>query len=247
MKVFRVVRLSAIGLMTTGLFSAIAGCSAEDQLRALILFILLLLTGSGADSTPDPMPMDSIVMYSVAAPNGDLNGRAGADLLCQTTPPANLPAAYTNFRAFLSVDNTTPDTISDMPNNYGVPTTVPVVGPPPANVPIGNDWNDLIDGNGILNTLEDANVMTSGNQWTGSTPTGGLDATHCSNWTDGGFGNSGEVGARFTTSGTSWISLIDDRCDTATHRLLCVAYSVKEASELLSGSSFVHTAFFGVL
>lgn len=46
--IFRVIRYSSTGIFLAGIFTTIVGCSTEDQLRALILFLLLLLTGGGS-------------------------------------------------------------------------------------------------------------------------------------------------------------------------------------------------------
>lgn len=208
--------------MLTGVFSTLIGCNAEELARALLLILSLMLGGGGEEAVPDPAPVTPIVMYSVAGQlSGNLGGRTGADSTCQINPPAGLPAEYTNFRAFISVDDTTPDTISDMPTNYSVPTTVPVVGPPPSNVLIGNNWSDLIDGNGILKSLEDANVLASGTPWTGSTTTGGLETSHCSNWKSSS--GQGQAGRR-DTPGANWLSNVEDSCNNPNHHLLCVAY-----------------------
>ena len=69
-----------------------------------------------------------IVLYqannSVGVFGYQLGGRSGADSRCSSASSRPI-SGYTHYRAFLSVNTT--DEIRDMPSNYGVPTTVPVI------------------------------------------------------------------------------------------------------------------------
>ncbi len=51
---FRVIRYSSVGIFLAGIFTTIVGCSNEDQLRALILFLLLMLSGGGGEVEEGP-------------------------------------------------------------------------------------------------------------------------------------------------------------------------------------------------
>lgn len=57
---FRVIRYSSVGVFLAGIFTTIVGCSTEDQIRALILFILLLLSGGGATDTDSATAPESV-------------------------------------------------------------------------------------------------------------------------------------------------------------------------------------------
>lgn len=118
----------------------------------------------------------TIYMYSSGTSlTGDFGGRAKADSECIKALPENLGFKM-NVRAFLSVDAS--DQISNMPLNFYVPTTEPILGP--TGKPIALNWNDLLDGT-ILISLGDADVTTS-SWWSGSNPDGTV-TTNCNSWT----------------------------------------------------------------
>lgn len=159
-----------------------------------------------------------VVLYqannSVSVPGFVLGGRSGADSRCSTA--SNRPAGYSRYRAFLSVDAN--DEIRDMPANYGLPTTVPVISVNSAL--LAQNWYDLLDG-AILNTLQGAGVIFTGpsDWWSGSNLNGSLNAS-CSGWT-----NPGATGTwgRSITSDSTWINFVTGSCSVASN-LLCVAY-----------------------
>lgn len=143
--------------------------------------------------TATPTPPRPIVMYNIGQYDGDLasaavvaggvgigNGRQGADYLCNL----NIPAGYTNARAFLSIDLL--DRVREMTTNYGVPANVPIVGP--GGTQIVANWAELWDGS------IDTNLVTAGvlppwgpplfivpEWWSGSTP-GGFESNNCNGW-----------------------------------------------------------------
>lgn len=92
-RLFRAMRYSSVGVVLAGIFAAIAGCSNEDQIRALILFLILLLTGGGGQDAETP-DVASEVAYSCV--NNNFTGLCGirfdgtnATVLELITNPAN--------------------------------------------------------------------------------------------------------------------------------------------------------------
>ncbi len=84
---------------------------------------------------------------STLTPTGDLrNGqptaREGADLRCQTSPPA-LPVSCGEIRAMISLTAT--DEIRDMEANYGIPASQPVYPPGGESLRLAASWTDLLD------------------------------------------------------------------------------------------------------
>jgi len=144
--------------------------------------------------------------------NGNLGGRAGADALCASS--ASKPAGFGQYRAFISVDAA--DEIQDMPTNYGVPTTDPIVG---SGGTIATNWANLLDGSIDIN-LQTA-IGATGRYWTGSSQNGGVMAVFCSGWTTVSFG-SGEIGDQ-TKTDTEWLKLTGGGCNNP-YGLVCIAY-----------------------
>ena len=160
-----------------------------------------------------------IVLYqannSVGVFGYQLGGRSGADSRCSSASSRPI-SGYTHYRAFLSVNTT--DEIRDMPSNYGVPTTVPVISN--SSALLAHSWYDLLDGT-IINTLQAAGVYLSGplDWWSGSTSAGALSSS-CAGWTNGLLP---ATYGRVDQTGTTWINLATAVC-SAQSNLLCIAY-----------------------
>jgi len=156
----------------------------------------------------------TIHMYSTSSGfMGDFGGRAKADSECIKALPVVL-GLKTNVRAFLSVDAS--DQIKNMPANYYVPTTEPILGP--TGIPIASNWNDLLDGS-ILVTLSEAGI-TSSSWWSGSNADGTV-STNCSSWTTSVAVN-GYVGAA-NMKDTFWIFSANPPCNGGAV-ILCIAW-----------------------
>jgi PKD repeat protein len=172
-----------------------------------------------------------ITMFSAGRFNGNLkkseaDGRAGADALCLAAKPADLVAS--NVRAFISVN--TDDEIRDMPANYGVPTTIPVVGP--TDIQIADDWADLFDHStdSLLSTLRAAGITPNtveNHWWSGANTQGALSdaARTCGQWTrdNTGVQSKGEAGSELSTGG-SWLQTGSGISCNQFRELVCVAY-----------------------
>jgi hypothetical protein len=160
-----------------------------------------------------------IVLYqannSVGVLGYQLGGRSGADNRCNSA--SSRPTGYARYRAFLSVSAS--DEIRDMPANYGVPTTAPVISD--ASALLAHNWYDLLDGT-IINTLTTAGVYAYGGPldwWSGSISTGALSSS-CAGWMNGSL--TATYG-RVDQTGATWINSSTAPC-TATSNLLCIAY-----------------------
>ncbi len=52
----KAARYSSVGAGLVAIFATLVGCSNEDQLRALLLILMLMLTGGSAESAPSAAP-----------------------------------------------------------------------------------------------------------------------------------------------------------------------------------------------
>ena len=160
-----------------------------------------------------------VVLYRVDDEfyTGDFGGRAAIDKMCRNS--ANRPSWAKKTRGFISLNVTPADAIIDMPDNYGIPTTVKIVGPNGAT--IADNWDDLLDGN-IATRLDEAGVLEYAKKWwSGSKPNGTMRAT-CGEWTM----TNGASGAQGDSSVTSVAWIEDGRIPlcTDTGQLLCVGW-----------------------
>ena len=171
-------------------------------------------------------PGGDIVMYDGGAHDGDMGGRTGADAICQASP--SRPAGFANYRAFISIDAN--DEIRDMPANYGVPTSLPIIGP--TGTLIANNWADLLDGS-IAASLSAAGVVSS--SWhTGSAVAsdGSLEEepfdAHCAGYAST-TGNTRIANPTLTTGGVyptvvGWLGSGNGSCSPVAWHVVCIAY-----------------------
>ncbi|GAK52880.1 hypothetical protein U14_04137 [Candidatus Moduliflexus flocculans] len=162
---------------------------------------------------------ERIILYRVDNTfyTGDFRGRGAIDNLCRNS--RNRPSWATHAHGFISRNVTPGDAIIDMPDNYGIPTSAPIVGPNGAT--IANNWDDLLDGN-IATSLDQAGVLEYAKKWwSGSKANGTMRAT-CGEWTM----TSGASGAQGDSSVTSVAWIEDGRIPlcTDTGQLLCVGW-----------------------
>ncbi len=186
---------------------------------AAAAIVSIMLPSPAAAQSPGPAPVTQIVLYAAGVTrDGNLGGRAGADAICAASGNRPAGAEYTNFRAFISVSAA--DEIRDMPGNYGVPTTVPIVGGD-GTTQLAPNWAGLLDGN------IDATLLAAGNgasDWfSGSNADGSLAATHCTGFTDNTGGATGQAGLPNTT-GSNWIDFAGGNCGTVGWEVMCIAY-----------------------
>jgi len=171
-------------------------------------------------------PTESILLYTAGSHDGNLGGREGADTFCAT----QTPSGYTQVRAFLSVDGT--DEIRDMPTNYQISTTAPILGS--ADTLIANNWQDLLDGS-ITDSLSTAIAdLGVAGWWSGSYTDGSLRNENCSQWSSNSNNQTGSLGTSISTN-SSWInSGVASTCTQSSYtvlsitlklNVLCVAYN----------------------
>ncbi len=184
---------------------------------AAAIVSIMLPSPAAAQSVVAPAP---IVLYDAGGTyNGNLGGRSGADAICAGS--GNRPAGYANARAFISVSGT--DEVRDMPGNYGVPTTVPIVGGD-GTTQLAPNWVGLLDGNigaslGAAGSGNGASFIW----WTGSDPSGAVQgADMCAGWTDGTNTEDGQKANQISTN-NSWISNSSTGC-AHTYAIKCIAY-----------------------
>jgi hypothetical protein len=157
------------------------------------------------EQVDDTFERGQITMFSGGGHQGNLGGRSGADLICGKRATKE----FEHIRAFLSVNSA--DEIRDMPDNYGVPTDWPIVGP--TGVKIADDWGDLLDGS-IDMALSGAEIVTDdvSDWWSGSNADGSVHTNTCQEWTTNSSAVRGRSGSHWSAT-ASWISSTDQRCD----------------------------------
>ena len=194
------------------------GFGAGSGLRSVVLAgaLILILTGTVVAGEPDsPGPPAST--FSLGLEDLYLRLTTGANGTSITfTETTNAPGTGTMH---------TIDEIRDMPANYGVPTTLPILGP--SGVIEGN-WSGLLDGN-IFVSLAAAGVGFNGMWWSGSRTNGSYEAG-CAGWTNSVFyggpawdeTNNGSVGSSSSTD-WAWINFGGTTCN-AIRYIVCIAW-----------------------
>lgn len=196
-KVWLSIRFSSVGVLLTGVGSAITGCTAEDAIKALLIWLALALGGGAVEeATTGGAPM-KIVLFSDGAHNGDFasvdttlnDPRTGADQLCATSAAAK-SILQDNVHAFLSIDGT--DQLKDFPAQFSFSDALPIVGPMTTLVAIADDWADIFDFgvDGLLADFKSAGAAVGAGDgkllWTGSTSAGTIESRTCIAWTTPG-------------------------------------------------------------
>lgn len=159
----------------------------------------------------------TIVVYGAGLYNGNLGGRLGADLICETEKPGSVQHA--NVRAFIGVSGL--DEIQDFAILTALDTTLPVRSI--NTMTVANDWADFVD-NDVDVSMQAASVTSNGvSHWSGSFANGSVTPIDtCLGWTSS---NNMDTGSTGSSSGTGSFLLdnISQDCDQMRH-LLCVAY-----------------------
>jgi hypothetical protein len=188
----------------------------------------LLASGLAVAGSITSVPTTNVVIYDLAGGsgvghNGNLGGRAGADALCAAS--AAKPTGFAQYRAFISVS--TSDSIANMPTNYGLPATAPVVGNwNSVNSIFSTGWTNMLGTSGLAMTMQLANGVTNMGYWTGSNADGTFDsARNCSGWTNGTISFDATAGTHNDANSPGWITGTGPiTCDTL-YNLLCVAFT----------------------
>ena len=175
---------------------------------------------------PAPPTTTKIILYSynvggtgdLKTAGGGADGRLGADTLCRNA--AAKPAGYANYRAFISV--TAADEIRDMPANYGVPTTGPILSP--TGTTIANNWADLLDGTIAVDLTTAGVVTTVTYYYTGANADGSVAADTCQAWTSSVGTDDGAEGNDAATDATWLNDVVPWGCDNTNNTILCLAY-----------------------
>lgn len=227
---FQKITTSLRGFAVLGLCAAflsacnLSGTDSDDD--SLTFGVLAAVGAAPLVSAATSAANATITMFSTSATTGTaIGGRTGADSICSSNVPSG--TTCTNVRAFISVTST--DEIQDMPTNYSVPTSRPIVST--GTTVIATSWSDALDGT-IQTSLDSAGVFstTASNYWTGSNGTGGIASTAgtCNNWNTG----AGVTGARGQSDQTDsdWIGLdenlgLGNFCGDTSVRLICICWN----------------------
>lgn len=163
--------------------------------------------------------LEDIRLYATMTDHtGNLNGRSGADDICETALHPTLAELGYSVRAFISFSAN--DEILDMPTLYGIPTDLPVLNV--SGMPVATDWNNLLSG-GLVQSLRDAGVMGANDYfWSGSNSNGSMAAVTCSGFTNGTNGVFGATGYSQATDST-WAWTQSTTCNTG-RKILCIAF-----------------------
>jgi len=155
-----------------------------------------------------------------------IDGRRGADNICKETisrPIYSNPGQYhipgrRYVRAFISMSFD--DSITYMPNWFGVPNDREILGPERAK--IADNWDDLLDGNIDL-TLESAQVFQgAGSWWSGSNWDGIYSGNSCSGWT--GITGNGQNGIS-NSSLNAWLDDTTAQPCSESHYVVCISWN----------------------
>lgn len=221
-KVWLSLRYSSVGVMLAGVGSAITGCTAEDAVKALLIWLALAL-GSGAGTTPDtgdstPAAPTDIVLYDGGQHNGNLGGRAGADAICLDAATGTAAdSGRTHHIAFLSVSSS--DDLSNLNEFPDLDTDAPLVSLTGATV--SSTFISAFDG-AIDVSLAAAGVLGGGAWWSGSGASG-IAAETCKGWSSQSTDDSAVIGV--SSSEFNWIDgTTTFPCSMSSIHVLCVAY-----------------------
>lgn len=161
------------------------------------------------------------VFVSSQTMNGNIGGLTGADSICQNLGAAAFPGSGP-WVAWLSDSTTNARDRIPIPGANGV-----YVRPTQPGIVIANNLADLTDGSLSAAILLDEtsaappiNPSTGrATAWTGTTPSGTVAASHCSNWTTSGPSNTGLGGASELSDG-NWTLQVTAECNLEL-RLYC--------------------------
>jgi len=177
------------------------------------------LGASGGRLARTADPKVTVIYLTTTTTTGNLGGRSGADTLCTTYRPTNLPAACVNRHAFISVSST--DEIQDMPLLYGYNPEMPMYWWHNTNVAynlMAANWSDALDGS-ILQG-QDSGTGLSIFPWTGSTTAGAVDSSYrCNGWVSTS-GYNGRYGDYSSATGT-YLYSSSDACTSTLRYMRC--------------------------
>lgn len=173
---------------------------------------------SASDAGLDAGAPTRIFVLAGGASDGALGGRSGADARCAAAA-ALAPGSWTHVHALVAISAS--DDIASMPANFGMPPSVPFVGPAGTPV-IAMNLADLLDGS-IDVALADAGLsLVPSGRWFSGSDVGGH--VHAGGNCDGFTLTSGR-GAHGLASRTDggWIEESTGGCGLV-HETLCVAW-----------------------
>jgi hypothetical protein len=216
------------GILVTGWMIDATGATATGLSPGRTYFFNVLVAdrdgNKSAYITVSATTLSSeVYMFSAGTHNGQLttqfsekSPRNAINGYCIDAKPL-LPC--TNVVTFISIDEF--DDIAQMPTNYGVPTTKPILGP--TGTPIAASWVDLLNPKvNLLETLKNADI-TNGAWWSGSDATGKYlpaASDNCNGWTSGT--DTGMTGKHNSVDST-WINDTTHPCNSACY-ILCICW-----------------------
>ena len=184
------------------------------------LAAMAVLCGLAVDPIAAASPSHRIFLTSIAY-DGDLNGLAGADALCQahgTTGQLTASLGY-QWRALLSVDG-----VVDAKNRFVWSGPVAdVTGLVVTNDPGTWPWAD--NGDSTIDVDEDGNAPPDSFAWSGSLITGvskgaGFD---CVGWTSNAGTDDGWAGQNGNFPSEDWFDSFGSGCGDEWYSIICVS------------------------
>lgn len=108
-RINRVFKFGFVGITISAVGTLIAGCSQEDQIRALILALIMLLTGSGGEETDTSESTQiSVGNPTVATDSGNTRPLNPGNLFLILDNPANATGTITNIGFYLDTPSSLP-------------------------------------------------------------------------------------------------------------------------------------------
>lgn len=161
--------------------------------------------GSTESSTTDTDEPTRVHVFRGPMTNGNVlalgplpSARANADSHCYNTPL--YPIECSQAHAFASFNDN--DELRDMVAVYGIPPSLPVVGP--NDTLIDDNFQAMFDGS-LQNSLTDSGVFAElENFWTGSNADGSATEINCDGWSSSESGDYGAVGNGSQTTNWTW-------------------------------------------
>lgn len=210
---FSVVIISVIGFMVVKSAATFKGDNFDDLTKTQEGDKVVM--EEGRIILEDTQPKD-VIYITTANHDGNLGGRAGADLFCADNKPSNLSVDCTNLHAFLSVSDT--DEIRDMVDNYNYQGGHVYWwnNEKKMLVRLASSWADMLDGS--IEFSQEVGTGISTNVWGGSYDDGRLSNHTCGGWSDSSLPGAVGYGAVtdsgwFNGSGGTWgTSLYYLRC-----------------------------------
>ncbi|MBX7149049.1 hypothetical protein K1X76_08175 [bacterium] len=180
--------------------------------------------GNSTEEAPEPTgSMSNLYLFhSDDAFTADFGGRTAADFICRVTHDQSLSDlnCINGVRAFLSVD--TDDQISNMPDNYGVETDLPILDAANSDAAIADTWTAML-AEPIEFSDPIIDTALTVDWWSGSSVVGDVtDGFTCDEWTSTDSMMSTATG-KADVRDFEWINDSEGFCDDSAY-IMCLCY-----------------------